>query len=150
MTNDELHCITRSFSQEDEQEESLLDAHESGRKTPEPTEKSTSMVAETRSRKRLASLANEHSQPNTPKDTAQKDASPTKLGSDRVLRKDSRNQAEQQVKSVKNVTPRSKQTPNRRVSSEGSLRRSNRKRRKISNYSKFVDVGAEHSENDSS
>ncbi|GKZ80731.1 DNA binding protein [Aspergillus niger] len=150
VTNDELHCITRSFSQEDEQEESLLDAHESGRKTPEPTEKSTSMVAETRSRKRLASLANEHSQPNTPKDTAQKDASPTKLGSDRVLRKDSRNQAEQQVKSVKNVTPRSKQTPNRRVSSEGSLRRSNRKRRKISNYSKFVDVGAEHSENDSS
>lgn len=150
MTNDELHCITRSFSQEDEPEESLLDAQESGRKTPEPTEKSTSMVAETRSRKRLASLANEHSQPNTPKDTAQKDASPPKLGSDRVLRKDSRNQAEQQVKSVKNVTPHSKQTHNRRVSSEGSLRRSNRKRRKISNYSKFVDVGAEHSENDSS
>nr|XP_001393148.2 meiosis specific protein Hop1 [Aspergillus niger CBS 513.88] len=150
VTNDELHCITRSFSQEDEPEESLLDAQESGRKTPEPTEKSTSMVAETRSRKRLASLANEHSQPNTPKDTAQKDASPPKLGSDRVLRKDSRNQAEQQVKSVKNVTPHSKQTHNRRVSSEGSLRRSNRKRRKISNYSKFVDVGAEHSENDSS
>lgn len=144
MTNDELHSITRSL------EESLLDAQESGRKTPVPMEKSTSMVAETRSRKRLASLANEQSQPHTPKHTAHKDASTSRRVSDRVLRKDSRNQAEQQVKSVKNVTPRSKQTPNRRTPSEGSLRRSNRKRRKISNYSKLVDVGAEQSENDSS
>ncbi|PYH35035.1 putative meiosis specific protein Hop1 [Aspergillus neoniger CBS 115656] len=150
VTNDELHSITRSFSREDEMEESLFDAQESGRKTPVPIKKSTSMVAETRSRKRLASLANEHSQPHTPKDTAHKDASPPRRVSDRVLRKDSRNQAEQQVKSVKNVTPRSKQTPNRRISNEGSLRRSNRKRRKISNYSKLVDVGAEQSENDSS
>lgn len=118
--------------------------------TPVSMEKSTSMVAETRSRKRLASLANEHSQPHTPKDSALKSASPPRRVSDRVLRKDSRNQAEQQVKSVKNVTPRSKQTPNRRTPSEGSLRRSNRKRRKISNYSKLVDVGAEQSENDSS
>ncbi|RAH55830.1 meiosis specific protein Hop1 [Aspergillus piperis CBS 112811] len=150
VTNDELHSITRSISREDELEESLLDAQEGGRKTPVPMEKSTSMVAETRSRKRLASLANEHSQPHTPKDTAHKDASPPRRVSDRVLRKDSRNQAEQQVKSIKNITPRSKQTPNRRISNEGSLRRSNRKRRKISNYSKLVDVGAEQSENDSS
>ncbi|GKZ21015.1 DNA binding protein [Aspergillus brasiliensis] len=150
VTNEELHCIAKSFSQATEQEESLLDAQESGRKTPEPMEESTSMVVETRSRKRLASMINGHSQPNTPKDAAHTDASPARRVSDRVLRKDSRNQAEQKVKPVKKVTPRSKQTPNRRTTNEGNLRRSNRKKRKISNYSKLVDVGAERSEDDSS
>ncbi|PYI11599.1 meiosis specific protein Hop1 [Aspergillus sclerotiicarbonarius CBS 121057] len=146
VTGDELDSIAKSMSQE---EDSVSETQEDGKKTRNSTEEPTEVLEESRSRKRKASLTNEHSQPNAAKDVAQNDEPTPRRFSDRILRKDSKNQGKSPVKVAKGKNIH-QQTPTRRSSSEGSLRRSSRKRRKISNYSKLVDVGADNSENDSS
>ncbi|RAL03820.1 putative meiosis specific protein Hop1 [Aspergillus ibericus CBS 121593] len=144
VNGDELDSIAKSLSQEESGSET-----QDEKKTHDPTEEPTEVLEESQSRKRKASLTNEHSQPNAAKDVAQKNEPTPRRSSDRILRKDSKNQGQSPIRVAKGKNTH-QQTPTRRNSSESSLRRSSRKRRKISNYSKLVDVGADNSGNDSS
>ncbi|PYI29228.1 hypothetical protein BP00DRAFT_437798 [Aspergillus indologenus CBS 114.80] len=102
------------------------------RDTEPPEEVVTVTGSQTRSRKRKQSL------PVPKEDSAQPEQSTPDRLSGRVTRLSSRRDSSQQT----HRTPRPK-TPTTREMSEGSLRRSGRKRRKISNYSKLIDVGAD-------
>ncbi|PWY94465.1 meiosis specific protein Hop1 [Aspergillus sclerotioniger CBS 115572] len=148
VTGDELDSIAKSLSHENEEEDSTSETQEDGNKTPCSTEEPTEVLNESQGRKKKGSLINGHGQANTTETAAQSDAPTPRRFSDRILRKDSKAQEQQEAKGVK-LKVFQQQTPTRRKSSEGSLRRSSRKRRKISNYSKLVDVGADNSENDS-
>ncbi|PYH94719.1 hypothetical protein BO71DRAFT_409099 [Aspergillus ellipticus CBS 707.79] len=147
VTGDELEPIAKSMSQEDEESPSEIKASVQERqKSPERTAE----VVETRlTRKRKASMTSGSSQQNTTKSVDE--LQPERLG--RVLRKDSKKEAEEEAnvnKTPKQVNKTPKQTPAHRKLGDSSLRRSSRKRRKISNYSKIIDVGAENSDKDAS
>lgn len=149
VTGDELDSIAKSLSQEKEEQNSAFETQEDGKKTPDFTEELTDVLEESQGRKRKEPLTDGHGQPNTTKTAPQIDAPTPRRFSSRILRKDSKIQEQQEAKAVK-AKNFHQQTPTRRKSIEGGLRRSSRKRRKISNYSKLVDVGADNSEDDSS